>query len=154
MSFVSQQGRVALEKVAGWLEAGAPHMTLENGLEIDTFNMAVAVEVDPVCGTSCCIAGAVCQFEGLGLEVRTSDGSMGWMLSGGAMDLAGAYLGMAFMDQFRLFEPWHRFTGPSDSFNSPARGAAVIRHFLATGTVDWDHFNDDGSVCEEPAEEE
>lgn len=149
MSHISQRGQVALEKVAGWLEAGAPHQSLEHGLQVDVFDMSVAVTVDPLCGTSCCIAGAVCQFEALGLGSRTSDGSMDWMLSGGAMDIAGAYLGMEFMDQFRLFEPWHHFLGESDSFNAPARGAAVIRHFLATGKVDWDRFNDDGSVYEE-----
>jgi hypothetical protein len=74
---------------------------------------------------------------------------MDWIFPGGAMDIAGAYLGMGLMDQVKLFEPWHHFLGDSDSFNAPARGAAVIRHFLATGKVDWDRFNDDGTVYEE-----
>jgi hypothetical protein len=65
---------------------------------------------------------------------------MGWVLPGGALDLAGAYLGMEMMDQIKLFEPWHHFEGGASSFNNPARGAAVIRHFLATGKVDWDNF--------------
>lgn len=154
MSYVSEQGRAALIKVAEWLEAGAPHTVLPHGLRVDTFDMTVPVGVDDECGTSCCIAGAVCQFEGLGLEVRDADGSLGWMGDIGAMDLAGAFLGMDLRSQLKMFEPWNHFYGDDESFNAAPRGAAVIRHFLATGEVDWDRFNPDGSLYEEPTEEE
>lgn len=145
MSHVSKQGRKALEKVAEWLEAGAPHRVLDHGLAVTTFDMGLPVEVDDHCGTSCCIAGAVCQFEGLGLDVRDPDGSLEWFGENGAMDLAGPFLGMGLIDQVKLFEPWNHSLGDSESFNAPARGAAVIRYFLATGIVSWDRFDEDGS---------
>lgn len=146
MPYVSPKGRIALGKVAEWLEAGAPHKALPKGLQVDSFNMSYSIEVSD-CGTSCCIAGAVCQFEALGVEHRSSGGSLGWTGENGVMELAGAFLGMELADQVRLFEPWNHFSHwANEDFNEPARGAAVIRYFLATGKVDWDRFNSDGTL--------
>lgn len=144
MSHITEQGRKALEKVAAWLEAGAPHVQLENGLQVDHFNMEYAVQVEPGCGTVCCIAGAVCQFEGLGLANRDEDGSLDWNGEGGAFDLASDYLDISYEQSREMFCPWNSFSGDEESFNSSARGAAVIRYFLETGEVDWDRFDSSG----------
>lgn len=144
MTFVSDQGRKALVKVAEWLEAGAPHRDLENGLRVDRFAMDSVVQVDPDCGTSCCIAGAVCQFEGLGLAARDVDGELDWLGEEGGFELAYNFLGIDHDKACQMFEPWNAFGGDDESFNSAARGASVIRHFLATGEVEWDGFDDLG----------
>lgn len=150
MKELTPHGRAALEKVARWLEDGAPHVSLEGGLKLDRFNMSRTVRTTE-CGTSCCIAGAVCQFEGLGLSLfsREMGREMPWHGEGGAAQLVVEYLGLDLEDDEtlwgKLFCPWEHFDGPDWSFNAPARGAAVIRHFLATGEVDWDLFNEDGS---------
>ena len=149
--YVSEQGRASLSRIAEWLEAGAPHRTLNNGLAVDTFDMRVPVRVYEDCGTSCCIAGAVCQFEGLGMQYRDCDGDLDWTGYDGAKALAGDFLGMTHDDRTRLFEPWTAFKGSDNSFNSAQRGAAVIRHFLETGEVNWNRFDDLGNVVEESA---
>lgn len=152
MSEITQKGRKALVAVAEWLEAGAPHTVLGNGLKVDAFNMENVVQVDDACGTSCCIAGAICQFEGLGLENRYSCGSLPWDGSQGGSELARTFIGLEDREARELFTPWNTFEGDSDSFNSAARGGAVIRHLLATGEVDWNRFHDDGTVNENPLE--
>ncbi|MDX9668748.1 hypothetical protein [Pseudomonas sp. P8_250] len=145
MTHVSKQGRSALVKVAEWLEAGAPHVSLANGMDLDRFAMDSVVEVNDECGTSCCIAGAVCQFEGLGLDNRQYDGELGWSGESGGFELAATHLDMSDDDAHRMFEPWGYFGGTDESFNSAPRGAAVIRHFLATGEVDWNRFDNEGN---------
>lgn len=152
MSELTVHGRKALVAVAEWLEAGAPHKVLGNGLEVTTFDMEKVVSVDPACGTSCCIAGALCQFEGLGLKYRKHGGNLEWMGSDGAKSLAGDHLGLRYQQRNELFEPWNHFYGDSESFNSAARGAAVIRHLLETGEVDWNLFDDFGKINPDPPE--
>ena len=149
MTHISEQGRKALVTVAQWLEAGAPHIKLDNGWQVDHFAMDTVIDVDPWCGTSCCIAGAVCQFEGLGAEARMDDGELGWVGEHGGFELASNFLGIGEDEAHQLFEPWNHFGGDDESFNSAARGAAVIRHFLATGEVDWNRFDDRGDIEEE-----
>lgn len=143
---LTKHGRAALEKVARWLEDGAPHVDLEGGLKLDRFNMSRTVHTTD-CGTSCCIAGAICQFEMLGK--RQFKKEMPWLGDEGAAALVTEYLGLDLEDDEttwgKLFCPWEHFDGPDYTFNHPARGAAVIRHFLATGEVDWDLFKEDGS---------
>ena len=141
---VSPQGYKSLEAVARWLEAGAPHLELDTGLTVDRFQMDEVVLVSDSCGTSCCIAGAVCQFQGLGMATRNIDGGLDWFGDEGAFNLATTHLGISEEDAHRMFEPWNHFYGDDESFNSAARGAAVIRHFLLTGQVEWDRFNDLG----------
>lgn len=147
MTQITPQGRNALVTVAEWLEAGAPHKVLANGFQLDHFDMENAVVVDH-CGTSCCIAGAVCQFEGLGVASRDDDGSLDWTGDEGAFELAYNFLGIDYDQAREMFVPWTFFSGEDDSFNSAPRGAAVIRHFLATGEVDWDRFDDEGNIYE------
>lgn len=153
MSELTQEGRKALVTVAEWLEDGAPHKKLGGGLQLDAFDMETVVQVDPTCGTSCCIAGAVCQFERLGMNARDKLGGLEWMGDNGAFDMARDFIGMSDCSARSMFMPWVSFDGQDDSFNSAARGAAVIRHFLATGEVDWDRFDDSGKVVVEVCEE-
>lgn len=141
---VSPQGYKSLEAVARWLEAGAPHLELDTGLTVDRFQMDEVVKVSDSCGTSCCIAGAVCQFQGLGMDTRTYNGGMDWFGDDGAFELASTHLSISEENAHRLFEPWCHFYGDIESFNSAARGAAVIRSFLLTGEVEWNRFNDFG----------
>lgn len=149
MSEITQQGRMALVAVAEWLEAGAPHKVLGNGLQVSEFNMEHVVTVSASCGTSCCIAGAVCQFQGLGLKHRYRDGGLEWMGENGGSELARNFIGLTEREAAELFAPWNYFEGDSESYNSAHRGAAVIRHLLATGIVDWDRFDDFGQVIED-----
>ena len=143
---LTPHGRAALEKVARWLEDGAPHVEPNPGMMLDRFNMSRTVHTTD-CGTSCCIAGAICQFEGLG--VREYMREMPWLGDDGAAALVVDYIGLDLDDDEdtlgKIFVPWEHFEGPDWTFNAPARGAAVIRHFLETGEVDWDLFNEDGS---------
>jgi hypothetical protein len=143
---ISEQGRKALWRVASWLENGAPHVRISEELEVSRFDMGESVTTDDDCGTSCCIAGAICQFEQLGMDARLADGSMYWSSYSrpGVRDLVIKHLGINETKGSQLFEPWLFFPGTSESFNSPARGAAVIRHFLATGVVDWMRYDDEG----------
>jgi hypothetical protein len=143
--FINVRGRKALEKVASWLEAGAPHVDIK-GRRVDNFNMNYAVQ-DNGCGTSCCVAGAVVQFEGLG-ELN-HEGSMlfgGWDAIGvGAGDLAQKYLGISDTNAQRLFMPWDAPEYRDNSFlrenarpfSNTGVAAKTIRGFLATGKVDW-----------------
>lgn len=136
MSFISEQGRLALTKVAEWLEAGAPHVDAD-GRHIDDFNMNYSLR-DTGCGTSCCIAGAVYQFEGLHTHHPE------WF-----EDLGPVVKDYLQIDPFvagQLFEPWAYFNlqanrdegeSISSPYNDTALAARVIRHFLATGVVDW-----------------
>ena len=153
MSEITQKGRKALVTVAEWLEAGAPHKMLGNGLQVDRFDMEKVVEVNASCGTSCCIAGAVCQFEGLGMGNRYRDGGLEWAGNEGGFELAKDFIGLETREANQLFMPWNYFDGDSESYNSAARGAAVIRHLLTTGEVDWERFDDFGLVVKETEEE-
>lgn len=140
--FISEQGRKALIKVAQWLEAGAPHVDI-NGRVIENFDMNIAV-----CGTTCCIAGAVCQFEGLG-NFDPQDPAIlyndGWR-GEGAGNLATRYLGINEVDAELLFLPWVNpdfydndfLSDNAAPFSDKALAARVIRDYLETGIVDWE----------------
>lgn len=142
--FISVQGRKALEKVADWLERGAPHVDA-NGRKLDFFDMNFGVDANR-CGTSCCVAGAVCQFEGLG-ELR-EDGSLLFdsNYGNGAGKLAMEYLGISKEDAIGLFLPWENaefcgndfLYGNSEPFSDTAVAAKTIRAYLATGVIDWE----------------
>lgn len=154
---MNEQGKKALVKVAEWLERGAPHVVIATGVEINHFDMGEPVTPDDAgCGTACCIAGAVCQFEQLGMDVRDSGGGLGWHYDTGADHLASNFLGIGSQEASELFVPWEHFEGDPSEFSDPELAARVVRHFIATGKVDWDidgeHpalFSDDtGCDCE------
>lgn len=152
--FISVKGRKALEKVADWLERGAPHVDV-NGRSLDNFNMNFAVMTGG-CGTSCCVAGAVVQFEGLG--VLREDGSLlfdsSWT-GPGADTLATEFLDISKADAQRLFMPWENdefnsngyLASNAEPFSDIAVAARVIRTYLATGEIDWEAA---GLQMEEP----
>lgn len=135
---LTTEGRNALEQIAEWLEAGAPHVDHE-GRTVDHFNMEYPVSKDgPECGTTCCIAGALVQFNGLDdRDLLEATGNIAWYT---VKRLAVDFLDIGPATATELFEPWVYFDGADDSFNDPKRAAKVLRHYLETGRVDWDLF--------------
>jgi hypothetical protein len=143
VGFISEVGRQRLEIVAKWLEAGAPHVD-EKG--IVSFNMNVGIKYGD-CGTTCCIAGAVCQFSKPFVASDIDCIEQGFYsldpeygVLGRAIDL----LGISRLDADKLFTPdvvdedgdWKHIT--------PAQAATTIRKYLATGAVDWSHVEPQG----------
>ena len=145
MKHISEQGVKALEKVITWLEAGAPHVEIAKGIEIDVFDMECSVDTEhdlgDTCGTACCIAGAVCQFEMLGMDRRAKDNSLAWSwMSGfgkGALEITTEYLGISEEDAEPLFIPFDYGIDP-EVYNNPKHAAKVVRKFIDTGIVDWE----------------
>lgn len=133
---VPKQAVESLTRVAEWLEAGAPHRR-SDGRVVHGFNMSHGVGTED-CGTTCCIAGAVCQFEGLG--VLSYDGEMNFFGdTDGAGTLAAKHMGLSDEVASRLFMPFDHWVteGAGVSVSDPEAAAKVVRHYLATGQVDW-----------------
>ena len=86
------------------------------------------------CGTVCCIAGAIIEFEAHRQGV-TPEEIMGGTSQGYEHEAAEQLCGLSQAEAIDLFIP--RGTGPY-SFISPQRAAATIRRYLATGRVEWD----------------
>ena len=145
MKHISEQGVKALEKVITWLEAGAPHVKIAEGVEIDVFDMEYSVDTEhdlgDTCGTACCIAGAVCQFEMLGIDKRAKDNSLAWsLMSGfgeGVLEITTEYLDISEEDADQLITPFDFCFDPED-YNNPKHAAKVVRKFIDTGIVDWE----------------
>lgn len=123
MHDISPEGRERLVPVIKWLERGAPH---EKG--VAGFDMGVGV-LHTQCGAVCCIAGALCQFNhpfngryNMGEEEHWDT------VVGQAIYLLGVSVGTA----RELFRP----EGINDHI-TPTIAAATLRHFLATGEIDW-----------------
>ncbi len=138
--YISPKGEKALIQVAEWLEAGAPHVDV-NGRKIDHFNMESIVDQNNSCGTSCCIAGAVMQFNRLSLKGSEED--EWWFMKG--RDKVAKYLQISRYNADELFSPWNQgegFTLSRDfqDYSNPAVAAKVVRHFVDTGVVDWEKF--------------
>lgn len=148
MSFITPEGRTRLERVATWLEAGAPHVVEHN---IGEFNIKVGVSFlteeenekaleNPTCGSICCIAGAVCQFEDTfnaassGLNLTTLNGrEVGEVSWRSVQSQAEDLLGISEEDADKLFLPPYFETR---TYTAQC-AAKVIRNFLATGDVVW-----------------
>lgn len=172
---ITPEGQAVLERVAQWLEDGARHVLIdETGRILDHFDMNYGVQIDnddesPSCGTSCCIAGAICQFGDLGV-IRGGDLNFfnsGWgnTFQKGAGSLAAELIsvGADLADLSPLFLPWDHFydtrveledweagyswdeelqecclaDAQAGWFNNPEAAAKVVRHFMATGVIDW-----------------
>jgi hypothetical protein len=153
---MNEQGKKALIRVAEWLEAGAPHVVIKEGQAIAEFNMNYGGEyIEDACGTACCIAGALVQFEGL--MQPDDDGAIEFFSEDaedvdedderqlGAGEVAQNFLGITETQADKLFMPFQHFEYEiSQEFSRPARAAAVVRHFLETDEVSWDLFDEDG----------
>lgn len=126
---LTPKARAMFEPVLAWLDAGAQH---ENGVG---FNMAhfrtpsAYDYADTSCGTACCIAGALAQFNG----IKTCPQAVG-----GIGDVARA-LGMTPEQEHYLFWGTDVNDEPFVELESitPSMAAKTIRHFLATGEVEW-----------------
>lgn len=136
---LTPHGRKALEKVAKWLEAGAPRMVTKSGRELGVFDMNYGIapphEATGHCGTACCIAGAVCQFEQL---VELDDGGAYFHGDRGVGATARDFLGLSEQDANRLFVPWtEEGAEEATEHYDHVLAGAVIRGLLNDGVIDW-----------------
>ena len=132
--WVTERGARNLGKVARWLEAGAPHVDI-SGRRIDSFDMTKGIESEG-CGTACCIAGALVQFNGGNATGYWTD------IRDKAMDLGGI---TEEADAYELFGLYSDGQGEYEHGRfarlrevKPEGAAKVIRKFVRTGEVDWD----------------
>lgn len=139
----------ALDRVAKWLEAGAPHTATPNGPPVTGFDMSRGVAIDSAgCGTVCCIAGAVCQFEGVTNAeavdmLASAEGNwheLGWWGAHGVAGQAQEILGLTSEQADSLFTPVGYNYDKWDDYRplTAALAARVIRHLIATGDVNWE----------------
>lgn len=123
--------RLRLIEIAEWLESGCAYKGMGG------FDMRSYMDPYAECGTTCCIAGAALAFNRGARRVFAEDGD--------PVDQAGAILGLNFNEARALFHAfncprgsqyntsqWHEF-----SEITPDWAARTIRHFLATGDVNW-----------------
>lgn len=130
-----------LNRIAVWLEAGAPHETAPNGIG---FNMVVAYEDSyeawrdgkydtEDCGSACCIAGAAIQFAGLSVPHQSDQSDQ----LGPVYQKAAELLGLSMNEAIDLFFPDEDQFGGCWVGITPQDAAKVIRHLQATGRTDW-----------------
>jgi hypothetical protein len=134
MARPNKKARRILGRVLRWLEAGAPHVD-SKGRVVDGFDMGYAVEVGD-CGTVCCIAGAVCQFEGLG--ELTDRGEMDYFRQ--SEPLAVEALGIPYKEARALFMPFDKYDVEAVEL-TPAVAARTLLHYIRTGQVVWEQEN-------------
>lgn len=130
----------SLIKVAEWLEAGAKEVIID-GHHIGRFDMEHSVSYES-CGTTCCIAGAIVQFEGLIEPLSYGDRAAEFFShETGVGPLAADHLGLNIGEAEMLFQPWVHFEREKDfEFSDPQRAAKVVRNLIATGEIDWNKF--------------
>ena len=133
------------QPVLAWLEAGAPHTPEGIG-----FNMGHFVEPDEgdfdlnTCGTACCIAGAVQQFNKLPPtdlnSVRADINALGKKLGMSLQQILGLFFAA---DTLQRGE-WGDYPNTGALLNgedlnkvTPAMAAKTLRHFMETGEVVW-----------------
>lgn len=137
-----------LTEIAEWLEQGAPHRPRSNGATgVTGFNMLhyAMNDVGTDCGTACCIAGAANAFH---FDSEGQDWQDYWLDSAA---MARELLGLSRPQSDALFYPrdWNGDVGvrneltydtdgsPNWDCISPQHAGRVVRHFIATGVVDW-----------------
>lgn len=122
------------QSTLAWLKAGAPHED-NIGFNMDyVSNQANDVLTDfsgnNVCGSVCCIAGAIGQFNKFD-RPSVADESLQIM-----------YPDLHLHD---LFYPW------DDSFSyssiTPQDAAEVLEHFMKTGEIIWEEYRQKYSDC-------
>ena len=131
--------------VLAWLEAGAPHTPEGIGFNMSNFadEDYPDFEQNP-CGTACCIAGAVQQFN----KLPPTDLNSVWA----DINALGKKLGMSLQQILGLFFAadklerweWGEYPNTGALLNgqdlyivTPAMAAKTLRHFMATGEVVW-----------------
>lgn len=143
----------ALDRVAKWLEAGAPCTATPGGVPVTGFDMSRGVAIDAEgCGTVCCIAGAACQFEGVtnaAAGIMLADDrtgyELGWWGANGVAMQAQEILGLTSEQADSLFTPIGYNSDEWEDDYRPltaALAARVIRHLIATGDVNWELQDD------------
>ena len=143
---LSVEAQQKLVRVAEWLEKGAPHIVLDNGREVETFHMDHGMALT-TCGTVCCIAGALVEFNDPFSKRFLRDEAnieceMPWRF---VRDRAMHQLGLDPDVQGEFDFANHLFRsgyGADYSFDNswitPKIAAAVLRDYLLTDTLDWD----------------
>jgi hypothetical protein len=126
MNELQEKRTRVLMPVIEWLEAGASYMP---SVGVDRFDMIVGIERDPDCGTTCCIAGAICQFNAPFELTKTYE----WISWGDVEERARGFLEIGDKEAHELFVK----KADEDLNVRPEQAAIVLRHFLKTGEVDW-----------------
>lgn len=141
-----------LERVAIWLEAGAPHAEAEGTafnmqydfIETDNlrsrnveFDGRLAEQLNTDCGSIACIAGAIVQFtDGLETVLTMRERYHGNGIFRRAEEIVGAER-LSLEDLFfpeNLIDEESQRTGYDAT---PEEAAKVVRHFIKTGKIDW-----------------
>lgn len=158
MRSVAKMNVQRLTKIAEWLEAGAPHVGIVTGFDMQNFIREGDAIGTNECGTSCCIAGAAVQFkqqrehrrryrntsELVGMlweneKLRSEYGNSSEHHE--AAFLARKDLGLTadqarklFYGNYKQRRCWRQI--PLHEINA-AWAARTIRHLIKTGKVDW-----------------
>jgi hypothetical protein len=119
--------RYRLIEIAEWLEAGAPVRGKVVGFDMGT------VMHEDICGTVCCIAGAAIQFF---TPFRSLTAYSDDVLGTPYGKYGQRELGLTESQAQALFCPPGSYSKPNAY--TPDWAARTIRHFLATGIVDWE----------------
>lgn len=125
---LKQQRRKVLQPVLDWLKAGGHHVPEAkiNGFDMSEWFHVETKQGEP-CGSVCCIAGAVCQFnEPFPLDKYPY----------GETVLARAER----LLQLEEEKAWKLFC-PDDAgcltYVTPEQAVRVVENFMETGEVDW-----------------
>ena len=131
--------------VLAWLEAGAPHTPEGIGFNMCSFDDEDHYDFEQnSCGTACCIAGAVQQFN----RLPPTDLNSVWS----DINALGEKLGMSLRQILGLFfaadeltsEEWGDYPNTGALLKdadlnkvTPAMAAKTLRHFMEAGKVVW-----------------
>lgn len=133
MTKPSPEAIALFQPVLDWLEAGAPHTADDIGFNMDYFQRRWHVQGPDFagnnCGTSCCIAGAVTQFNRLDADWIESEDC-----DPGEVSVQGL-LGLTDEDSRSLFYGDGNFHLAKIR---PEDAAKTLRHYIETGEVVWD----------------
>lgn len=141
MAIPNDKAKRILGRVLDWLRNGAPHVK-DSAFPVDGFDMSIGVGYAPGCGTACCIAGAICQFEGLGdaFSQRAGPTILNYFGRNGAEALAVKELGVPYEDARALFMPYDFYeteVGGTDIEIPPDMAADVLQRYISEGVVEW-----------------
>lgn len=125
-----------LAVLADWLERGAPHAhihfnmcTYLTPIDKDGNDLPYFSPVEDICSTACCMAGALVQT--YAPEKLVTDGRISYISP--ISEVAARLAGLPSPQAFQLFIPPNI---PLASITAQ-KAAKVVRHLIATGTVDW-----------------
>lgn len=147
--------RERLDQIACWLEAGGDgqrRFDMRIGLELDKRPNWFRSPDD--CGTTCCIAGAAVSMFAERIpwnkDRRVHPGGFHIFAGGVSWDYVGPcardLLGLSNEQAEAIFCPPNFRSGNIDA----AWAARCIRHFMATGEIDWAGTKDAPKVAERP----